>query len=151
MRKSFIEVDSESDDEYKELSLRIYVIGKAKAGKTSFIKRMLYNEFSILYTPTRAVEIYNKKSFYRHNLLMHLQFVDIPEGFRLKDSKVSDVLAVVCNDTLPTLPELPMRTWFLYRNKIDIDKCPLHRQIRIDNMENVGCKAFLNSIIHEYT
>ncbi len=96
MRKTFIDLDSDSEDEYKEVFLRIYVVGSPKSGKTSFIHRLLYNRFSISYVPTRAVEIYNKKTFVRYGLKMTLEMIDVPDGFLIKP-KPNDIMVVVYN------------------------------------------------------
>lgn len=36
----------------------IQILGLPRAGKTSLIKRLLYNEFDLLYTPTLGIEYY---------------------------------------------------------------------------------------------
>ena len=144
MRKTFIDLDSDSEDEYKEVFLRIYVVGSPKSGKTSFIHRLLYNRFSISYVPTRAVEIYNKKTFVRYGLKMTLEMIDVPDGFLIKP-KPNDIMVVVYNKIECNIPNVPIRTWLLYRNK-RLDICPTHKQLYIDNMENSGVDTFINSV-----
>ncbi len=150
MRKSFIDLDSDSEEEHKDVSIRVYVFGERKAGKTSFIKRMLYNEFSLQYTPTRSVEIYNKKSWNRRGLHLTLQFIDIPMGFTITRTNVDDIVIIFVNDRLPPLPKFPLRTWVLYRKETK-KLCPNNRTIQIDNMANVGFDTFLNSVIEEFS
>lgn len=149
MRKSFIELDSDSEEEYKEVFLRIYVVGSHKAGKTSFIHRLLYNKFSITYVPTRALEIYNKKTFVRYGLKMTLELIDVPDGFSIKP-KTNDIMVVVHHRSSYSIPDIPIRTWLLYRDK-SLDICPSHKKIYIDNMENTGVDTFVNSLIREYS
>lgn len=150
MRKSFIYLDSDSEEEHKDVNISIYVIGLKKAGKTSFIKRLLYNEFSLSYFPTRLIEIYRKKTFHIQGLSLTLELVDIPDNFTLKKTKTNDILVIFVNDKLPKIPNIPIRTWLLYRKK-KYNICPSNRIIHIDNMENIGFDIFLNSIIKEYS
>lgn len=150
MRKSFINLDSDSEDEHKDVDVKVYVVGLKKVGKTSFIKRLLYNDFTVSYFPTKLVEIYEKKTYYRNGIYLTLEFVDIPEMFQLKNTNTEDILVVFVNDKLPPIPNIPIRTWCLYRNK-PFNICPKNRTIQIDNMENIGFDTFLNTLIKEYS
>lgn len=150
MRKSFLQLESDSEEELKNVSINLYVIGKQKVGKTSFIKRLLYNEFSFSYVPTRAVEIYKEKTFHTLGLNLTLQFFDIPHNFVLKNTNPNDVMVVFVIDELPSIPKIPIRTWLLYREKT-FPICPKNRQIHIDNLENTGFVAFINSLVVEYS
>jgi len=150
MRNSFIDLDSESEDEYKEVFLRAYVMGCHGVGKTSFIKRLLYNTFSITYYPTRAIEIYKKKTFFRLGIKLSIELVDVPQGFLIKDVQPNDIMVIIHDEKEYDIPKIPIRTWLLYRKK-HLNICPSYRKIRIENMENIGIDTFINSLIQEYT
>lgn len=66
-------LDVSSDEEEIPRSMRIFVIGESCTGKTSFIKRIVNNEFSLYYTQTKSVEIYD----YIKIGDKYIQFVDI--------------------------------------------------------------------------
>ena len=97
MRKSFLEMDSSSDEECCK-SLNIFVIGDAKVGKTSLIHRIATNEFTLLYTKTEALTIY-------HDIILgstNATFFDIPSCVSSRYDyihiKPDVVLATFCSE-----------------------------------------------------
>jgi hypothetical protein len=62
VRVTFLELSPESesdeDDEDEDRLIQIFVIGCRKSGKSTFISRVLHNEFTLSYTPTRTIEIH---------------------------------------------------------------------------------------------
>jgi GTPase SAR1 family protein len=71
MRISYLDVSS--DEEEVPSRMRIFVMGESRTGKTSFIQRIINNEFSISYTHTKTVEIYD----YIEIKDRYIQFIDI--------------------------------------------------------------------------
>lgn len=67
MRVSYYDLSSDSeDDDDPNLHTSVCVVGASKVGKTSFIQRLVYNEFTFFYRPTKTIEITTKKIGPRH-------------------------------------------------------------------------------------
>ena len=67
MRVPYYDLSSDSeDDDDPILHTSVCVIGAPKVGKTSFIKRLVHNEFSLFYSPTNTIEITTKRIGRRH-------------------------------------------------------------------------------------
>lgn len=65
-RKTFLDSSSDEEDDEDEMPIRknrICVIGPRKSGKTSLIKRIQSDYFSVQYTPTNFIEIHNNVKF----------------------------------------------------------------------------------------
>lgn len=156
MRKSYIELDSDEEIDSKPIHIKAYVIGDNKSGKTSFIKRVLFNTFTFYYTQTKSIEIY-KKIYYKAYNLSHsyrpkisIEFWDIPPNYNINKMNINDILIIIFNNKMPKLPNIPIRTWLLYREK----KPPnfsCNNEIKIDNLENTGIKTFIQSVLNEFT
>lgn len=59
MRGCFHLLEDESDDEEDSYIMKnVVVVGKKRSGKTSIITRLIRNTFTLCYTPTKAIEIY---------------------------------------------------------------------------------------------
>ena len=155
MRQSYIEIDSDEEIDLKPIHIKAYVIGEKKSGKTSFIKRVLFNTFTFYYTQTKSIEIYEKKHFNQSSLShsyrprLSIEFWDIPPNYKINRIHTNDILVVIYKDKMPTLPNIPVRTWLLYRDKKPKNICT--RQIKIDNLENTGIKTFIQSVLNEFT
>lgn len=155
MRKSYIEIDSDEEIDLKPIDIKAYVIGDNRSGKTSFIKRILFNTFTFYYTETKAIEIYKKIHYKSYNLSdscrpkISIQFWDIPPTHSIKPSSANDILVIIFKNKMPKLPNKPMRTWLLYRDKEPDFVCS--RKIKIDNLENSGIKTFIYSVLKEFT
>ena len=138
MRQSYIEIDSDEEIDLKPIHIKAYVIGEKKSGKTSFIKRVLFNTFTFYYTQTKSIEIYEKKHFNQSSLShsyrprLSIEFWDIPPNYKINRIHTNDILVVIYKDKMPTLPNIPVRTWLLYRDKKPKNICT--RQIKIDNL-----------------
>ena len=155
MRKSYIEIDSDEEIDLKPIHIKAYVIGEKNSGKTSFIKRVLFNTFTFYYTQTKSIEIY-KKIHFKQSSLSHsyrpklsIEFWDIPPNYEIKTINTNDILVVIYKDKMPTLPNIPVRTWLLYRHTKPKDIC--RKKIKIDNLENTGIKQFIQSLLKEFT
>lgn len=157
-RISYLDLDKEDHEiNCTPIFINAYVIGNKKSGKTSFIKRVLFNQFTLYYTRTSNIEIYKKIKIKSKNFTNYyypdifLQFWDIPENHikSLETKKISsnDILIIVTNNNLPILPNIPFRTWVLHRNSINVS---FGKHIKLDNLENVGIKTFMNSLLEEF-
>ena len=125
--------------------MNIAVVGKPMVGKTSLIRRLVDNSFSILYRPTLFTEyqtvIYNNK--YR-----------IVWWDAVKKQRRFDALILVTKDKdysiLKHFPPLP--TWIAcVECDPNIDFCAPHRVFKISNIENKGIQELLISILQYYT
>tara|TARA_Y100001936_G_C16023625_1_gene641054 strand:+ start:442 stop:966 length:525 start_codon:yes stop_codon:yes gene_type:complete len=157
MRKSYLDTsEDESDEEECIKKYKIIIIGDKKVGKTSFIKRLKSNEFSIQYTPTRTIEIYNDISLgdikvdvwdVPPNVCMYYNVSTLQSDviIMMFDSNKKESLekGIHLYNTLrhklykDTLPEM----WFVYRGKatnICTEYCHPDRIFKIDNMSRDG-------------
>jgi len=65
-------------DEMEDFVLNICVLGSNKVGKSMFIERVLNNKFSLFYSPTVSIEIYDPVKVGR----LKYRFIEIPETCR---------------------------------------------------------------------
>ena len=65
---------SEDEEEKDVYYIKIFVVGEPNVGKTTLIKRILFNSFTLCYTPTKTVEIYDQVMIGR----CIFTFIDIP-------------------------------------------------------------------------
>ena len=159
MRKTFLDSsDDEPDkeDEPKTRKFKIIVIGDKKVGKTSFIQRLHSDQFSIQYSETRTIEIYNSCPLGD----IEVDIWDVPPNVckfynvqTLKSDAIlvmfdSDKMNSLSNSTelykcirekiyIDTVPNL----WFVYRGTTEvkqIEYCHPDRLFHIDNMSKDG-------------
>jgi hypothetical protein len=158
MRKSFLDSsDDEPDreDEYIK-KYKIIVIGDRKVGKSSLIKRLKSNEFSIQYIKTKTIEIYNSVmlgdievdiwdvppnvcKYYnvttlKSNVILLMFDSDQKESLERGINLYRSVRDKIYTDVLPEL-------WFVYRGKKtvnNIEYCHPDRLFHIDNMSRDG-------------
>ncbi len=156
MRKSYIELDSDEEIDSNPIHIKAYVIGANRSGKTSFIKRILFNTFTFYYTQTKSIEIYKKIIYKPYSLSdsyrpkINIEFWDIPPNYKINKIHINDILIVVFKDKMPQLPNIPIRTWLLYRDKKP-NNFTCVNEIKIDNLENTGIKTFVKSVLNEFT
>ena len=155
-RISFIDLDTNDMElNLNPLYIKAYVIGTSCSGKTSFIKRMLFNTFTFYYTETRAIEIYKPKQFKQKCLtnsfrpLINVEFWDIPPNQHITNTETNDILIIIYKDKMPCIPSIPIRTWILYRD--DKPKGFSTKKIKINNLENTGIEDFKISFLNEFT
>lgn len=155
-RTCYLDLDNDDYDiKLKPIQIKAYVIGEAKSGKTSLINRILYNSFTLYYSKTKSIEIYKTIEYPQISNSnccrpkIYLQLWDVPSPFEIKKIGIHDILIVVVNDKIPMLPSVAIRTWVLYRNEKPQGIC--NKKIKIDNLENIGIKKFINSVLKEFT
>ena len=129
----------------------ILVVGGQKVGKTSIIRRLVSNTFSLYYTPTTTIEIYSTS---RHRLYEILHNID----FNLKRYiEASVVLIVYTNKNHITAewwkaflmiirPSSMMEVYFVHhemaRGKPDTN----HRTFCVNALENRGFAPLVQEI-----
>lgn len=157
-RKTFLDDSSSDDDSDGEEPIKKYkiiVIGDYKVGKSSLISRIRNNEFSLLYTSTKCIEIFT-------NIKMGdivIDIWDIPphicKYYNIDSLKSDAIILMFDSNSKYTLnngfdifkqihnklyntvtPEL----WVAYRGKkIDmIEECHPDRLFQIDSLTNEG-------------
>lgn len=158
MRKSYLDSSDDEPDEEEEVygkKYKIIIIGDRKVGKTSLIKRLQSNDFSIQYNPTKNIEIYN-------DVLLgdvKVDIWDVPPNicqYYNVSSLHSDVIILMFNsnhpDTLTKVIDLyntlrlklyttdSPELWFVYRGDktIQTEYCHPDRLFHIDNMSRDG-------------
>ena len=74
-RTPYYYLDSETPDFEDNLKpIKVFVIGERKTGKSSLIKRIINNDFTLSYTQTKSIEIHRIKTVGD----VQYQFIDIP-------------------------------------------------------------------------
>lgn len=88
---------SEDDEEKDVYDIKIFVVGESNVGKTTLIKRILFNSFTLCYTPTKTVEIYKKVMIGR----CIFTFIDIPYMIDIYNLNAGphDAVAMVVSDS----------------------------------------------------
>jgi hypothetical protein len=143
LRKTFIDLDTDSDEDQPLTLVNVYVTGYSKTGKTSIVKRISMNVFNLVERPTKCIEIYNKIK--RGNFVFKLW--DVPYHlFHTIKPTVNDVVLYVVGDVVPPLPTYPARIWVVGRHKIDTHM----RFVRVDAMANTGIRTLLRHIINDF-
>jgi hypothetical protein len=157
MRKTYLDSsDEESDEEDVQLKkYKLIIIGDNKVGKTSLIKRLQSNDFSVQYNPTKNIEIYN-------DVLLgdvKVNIWDVPPNvcqYYNVSSLHSDIIILMFDSNKPTTLEKVIELynilrvklykmnspelWFVYRGdkKVQTEYCHPDRLFHIDNMSRDG-------------
>lgn len=142
--------ESESDDDASVQVLQTFVIGHKRCGKSSLINRVRQNLFTLYYTPTKTVEIFEPVWISEKH---QLQFVEIPHNYTFENN-----LSIVPHIIILFLP-LNTQVWnnfvsntrvlstmevvFVTQEKL-VQK--QHRLFHIDCLENTGFKKLLDFI-----
>lgn len=115
-------------------------------GKTSLIKRIMLNEFSLQYKPTTFIEIYH---------FGPVEIYEIPNTEHRKSMKC-DLLLVVCRSQLDIIDK--MKEWFglakitlIIRigEELAVEEaflCPKERLFRVSNLSCDGMKELRSEI-----
>jgi len=158
MRKSFLDSSDDEPDEEDPLvdKYKMIVIGDRKVGKSSFIKRLKSNAFSIQYKKTKTIEIYtnvmlgdiavdiwdvppNVCKYYNVSTLKSDVIIVMFDSDKDNSLKRAVQLYHSIRDKIYTdiLPEM----WFLYRGSKTVtntEYCHPDRLFHIDNMSRDG-------------
>tara|TARA_Y100000817_G_scaffold127142_1_gene99693 strand:- start:3377 stop:3907 length:531 start_codon:yes stop_codon:yes gene_type:complete len=159
MRKTYLDTDSEIDDDPEDDPIKQYkiiCIGPRESGKTSLINRLRSNNFSIQYRPTKMIEIYNDVTlgdikaniwdvppnickFYNVSTLESDVLLVMFDSDKESSFKEAIKLFLLLRDKLykDHIPEL----WFVYRGQKKIENteyCHPDRLFHIDNMSRDG-------------
>ena len=96
----------------------ILLIGASKCGKSSFLKRLLFDLFSHQYTPT--TEDYYQKTFEHRNFIFHFDFIDTCGPFEFPAMRDLSILradvALLMYDVSCYARLLRINVVFLYRS-----------------------------------
>jgi len=165
-RRSFLELDSSDEESEEELPdppyYKLIVLGAEGIGKTSFIKRITRNTFTLTYTPTRNIEIYSNNTYNN----MDFECWDIPYNickYYNINCLDSDAVILMFNNqkTLVQVESLwkklykalykerTPQMWVVGKIHIDpslVDICPPERLFFIDNMSREGIDELMNDI-----
>lgn len=124
--------------------MNIAVVGKKKSGKSSLIRRLIYNTFSLIYCPT----ILNEYQTAIYNDKYKITWWEATNPVRNMDAIIF-VTKDADHTPLKQLPTLP--TWVVgVECEVDIPFCAPHRVFRVSSLENKGIKDLLISILHYY-
>ena len=145
LRKTFIDIDTESDDDNPPMMINVYVTGYPKTGKTSIVKRIALNSFNIIESSTKCIEIYKEIKL---NHRFKIKIWDVP--YHLFDTiqlHVNDLVLYVVRDKIPPMPKTPVRLWLISRYDLKTN-VPF---IKVDAMSNTGIKDLIKKIIRNFS
>lgn len=118
--------DSSSEDEEEKdvYYIKIFVVGEPNVGKTTLIKRILFNSFTLCYTPTKTVEIYDQVMIGR----CIFTFIDIPYMLDIYNLSAGpqDAVAVVVSESSNVSSIIKM--WELYFHNIACNFLVVHNK-----------------------
>lgn len=146
MRLTFIDYEEEEEEEESDsfTCKNVFFIGFQKSGKTSIITRLAKNEFTLYYTPTRAIQIFQSRGFtfyeipytyeFHHKFFIQANIVCIVD--QVDDEWWQQFLKMID-------PKIPMEVlWLTQKSKPDH-----HRLFTIDCLENTGFESLRNALI----
>jgi len=159
MRTTYLSDDSDEEDVYMtDQKYKILVLGDKAVGKTSFITRLTKGYYTMFYTPTIGIEIYNEVRIGD----IDVSFWDIPQHikyhFKLK-SLIADAVILMFDtgdmntkdsvinrwmDISKSLTNLPYVFVVGVRKKRDVDLD--ESMYYIDNMSTEGYHELLFAI-----
>lgn len=145
IRKTYIDIDTDSDedDKTRKALINVYVTGYPKTGKTSIVKRIVFNTFNLIEKSTKSIEIYKKINVGTYIFRVW----DVPYHlFETISLKVNDVLIYVVSNVIPPMPKVPVRMWIVSREHVDTT-LPF---VKVDAMCNTGIKTILKKIIKSF-
>ena len=117
MRTTYLSDDSDEEDVYlADRKYKILVLGDKAVGKTSFITRLTKGYYSMFYTPTVGIEIYNEVQIGD----ICVSFWDVPEHiryhFKLKSLNAGAVVLMFDTKNIESKKNV-VRRW------IDMSRC----------------------------
>lgn len=150
MRGCFHLLDDESDDEEDSYIMKnVVVVGKKRCGKTSIITRLSRNTFTLCYTPTKAIEIYEPvligKKYYRFYEIPydydfnHKWCIDVNVIFIVEDIEISWWKKLL--DTVNQ--HIPLDVFFVTQKKNLKDK---HREYHVDALAFSGFSDLMYTV-----
>jgi GTPase SAR1 family protein len=149
MRIPFFDVDydEDSDDDTSYVYKNVFVIGAQKSGKTSIIKRLTKNSFTLYYTPTIAIEIFGK-------LILGNQvftFYEVPSTYEFQHKFFIDPAVVCIVDNVETNwwknfldmvdPKTKMEVVWVSQTKNNYN----HRFFHVNCLANTGFKTLVRA------
>lgn len=147
MRIAIFDVESDSDDEEEERGKKnVFFLGPSRSGKSSIIRRLTKNEFSLYYSKTVSIQIHS---------MLGLNFYEIPSCYKFNHKFFVDV-DVVCIvdhvspafwDKFLSMVNVKhgMEVIFVTQNR---NVSTRHRLYVVDSLANTGFKALMCKIIN---
>lgn len=158
-RRPYFHLDTDIQDLEDNIKpIKVFVIGENKTGKSSLIKRIVNNGFTLSYTETKAIEIYRMKTIGD----IQFQFVDIPPNttsfpVNLKASMGDAVILMMsahsttkCSNKIwdKFFNRLACNLWIVY-NSINREVPSNKQWFQVDLLANTGVVELLYSIQHK--
>ena len=148
MRIPIFDVESDSDDDEEEEPgpKNVFFLGPSKSGKSSIIRRLIKNEFSLYYSKTVSIQIHS---------MLGLNFYEIPSCYKFNHKFFVDAHVVCIVDHISPLfwdkflsmvnVKHGMEVIFVTQNK---NVSARHRLYVVDSLANTGFKALMREIIN---
>lgn len=164
MRTTYLDYSSESDDDgtqHQFYNFKVTFIGATGVGKTSLIKRLKSNRFSLQVPPTLAMEVHKDVRLGDIFGTLWEMPQDACTRYYLRNFQTDAIVVVVDSDRKKTLQqgvalwsllneklhkECVPDIWFVYRGMTVLENIPYccpDRLFKVDMMSNDGLLDFL--------
>ena len=141
-----VESDSDDDEEEKPRQKNVFFLGPSRSGKSSIIRRLIKNEFSLYYSKTVNIQICS---------MFGLNFYEIPSSYAFNHKFFIDAHVVCIVDHVSPLfwdkflsmvnVKHGMEVIFVTQNK---NASARHRLYVVDSLANTGFKTLMCKIIN---
>ena len=142
-----VESDSDDDEEVKPEPKNVFFLGPSRSGKSSIIRRLIKNEFSLYYSKTVSIQIHS---------MLGLNFYEIPSCYKFNHKFFVDAHVVCIVDHVSPLfwdkflsmvnVKHGMEVIFVTQNKNNVSA--RHRLYVVDSLANTGFKTLMRKIIN---